>query len=332
VAAGMMTMLLLKRGNVALDRDVIFAAEAGEEASTGPGIEHLVDENWKDIDAEACLAESGSVVRSNGKNRYALVQTGEKRPNGARLVAHGASGHGSRPMRTSAIVHLSQAVEKVALWDPPMRFNDTTRTYFEKLATIGTREEADRYNDLFDTAKSAASREYLAEHEPGRYSMLHTSISPDIIKGGFQINVIPSEAEATLDIRALPDEDMPAFLDMMRKVINDPAVEVIAENKNARPGAAPSRIDSDIYHAIEAAHRKIYQVPTIPTMSTGATDMAFLRAKGMQCYGVGVAVDDEDASKGFASHSDQERMLEDSLYKFMQFQWDVLATVAMSKK
>jgi acetylornithine deacetylase/succinyl-diaminopimelate desuccinylase-like protein len=36
VAAGMMTMLLLKRGNVALDRDVIFAAEAGEEASTGP--------------------------------------------------------------------------------------------------------------------------------------------------------------------------------------------------------------------------------------------------------------------------------------------------------
>src|SRR6202162_3227434 len=55
VAAGMMTMLLLKRGTVALDRDVIFAAEAGEEASTGPGIEHLVGQNWNDIDAEACL-------------------------------------------------------------------------------------------------------------------------------------------------------------------------------------------------------------------------------------------------------------------------------------
>src|SRR5436190_13179618 len=53
VAAGMMTMLLLKRGAVALDRDVIFAAEAGEEASTGPGIEHLIAQNWNDIDAEA---------------------------------------------------------------------------------------------------------------------------------------------------------------------------------------------------------------------------------------------------------------------------------------
>ena len=52
----------------------------------------------------------------------------------------------------------------------------------------------------------------------------------------------------------------------------------------------------------------------------------------MQCYGVGIAIDDEDADKGFASHSDQERIREDSLYKFMQFQWDVLENVAMSKK
>jgi acetylornithine deacetylase/succinyl-diaminopimelate desuccinylase-like protein len=332
VAAGMMTMVLLKRGGVALDRDVIFAAEAGEEAATEPGIEHLIAEHWKDIDAEACLAESGSVVRTNGRDRYALVQTGEKRPNGARMVARGPSGHGSRPMRTSAVLHLSQAIEKVALWDPPMRFNDTTRTYFEKLASVGTPEEAERYNGLFNPAKAAASREYLAEHEPGRYSMLHTSISPDIISGGFQINVIPSQAEATLDIRSLPDEDMPAFYDMMRKVINDPAVEIIPENKNGRPGTAPSPIDSEVYRAIEAANRKIYQVPTIPTMSTAATDMAFLRAKGIACYGVGPAIEDDDAAKGFAAHSDQERLREEALYKFMQFQWDVLTSIAISKK
>ena len=73
-------------------------------------------------------------------------------------------------------------------------------------------------------------------------------------------------------------------------------------------------------------------MPTIPQMSTGATDMAFLRAKGMQCYGVGSISDAEDALKGFAAHSDQERLLEDSLYKFIEFQWDVLTSVAMSKK
>ena len=330
VATGIETLLLLKRNKVALDRDVIFATEAGEEAATGPGIQYLVDDRWNDIDAEFCLAEGGSVVRQGGAVRYALIATTEKQPKGARLVARGPSGHGSRPLRSSAIVHLAAAVEKIAAWDPPMRFNDTTRTYFQKLAAVSPPDAAARYKALFDTGKAAAARAYLAEHEPQHYSMLHTSISPNIISGGFQSNVIPSEAEATLDIRALPDENIDAFYDQMRRVINDPAVTLVPNQANQRPGAAPSRIDSEIFRAIEAADTKIYGVPTIPSMLTGATDMAFLRAKGMQCYGVSVATDDEDMLKGFAAHSDQERVLEDSLYKYLQFQWEVLRATTFS--
>jgi acetylornithine deacetylase/succinyl-diaminopimelate desuccinylase-like protein len=234
-------------------------------------------------------------------------------------------------MRTNAILHLSRAVEKVALWDPPMRLNDTTRYYFEKLATISRPDEAARYKGLLDPAKAPAIREYLAEHDPGAYSMLHTSISPNMIQGGFQVNVIPSEAAATLDIRALPDEDMPAFLEQMRKVIDDPAVEVLPNSRNERPGAEPSRIDSDAYHAIEAAYNKIYGALTLPMMSTGATDMAYLRAKGIQCYGVGAMTDLEDASKGFGAHSDQERILEESVYKHVQFFWTAVTAIATTK-
>jgi acetylornithine deacetylase/succinyl-diaminopimelate desuccinylase-like protein len=185
-----------------------------------------------------------------------------------------------------------------------------------------------RYHALFDPAKSAAAREYLAEHEPGHYSMLHTSISPNIIAGGYQVNVIPSDATATLDIRALPDEDMPAFLEMMKKVIDDPAVEVVREARNSRPIAPPSRIDSEAFRALEAANRKVYGAITIPQMSTGATDMAFLRAKGVQCYGIGPMVDEEDAPKGFGAHSDQERILEEALYKFVQFNWEMATSLA----
>jgi acetylornithine deacetylase/succinyl-diaminopimelate desuccinylase-like protein len=326
--AAMMTMVLLKRNNVKLARDVIFLSEAGEEAATGPGIQYVVNEHWADIDAEIALAEGGGVRRQAGQVKYAVVQTTEKQPRGARLIAHGPAGHGSRPMRTNAILHLSRAVEKVALWDPPMRFNDTTRYYFEKLATISPPEEAARYKGLFDPAKAPAIREYLAENDPGAYSMLHTSISPNIIQAGFQVNVIPSEATATLDIRALPDEDMPAFLDLMRKVIDDPAVEVVSESRNQRPGAAPSRIDSDPYHFIEAAYKEVYGATTLPMMSTGATDMAFLRGKGIQCYGVGAMTDLEDAAKGFGAHSDQERILEESVYKHVRFFWTAVTSIA----
>jgi acetylornithine deacetylase/succinyl-diaminopimelate desuccinylase-like protein len=328
LTAAMMTMLLLKRSKTPLDRDVIFVSEAGEEAATGVGIEYLVNEHWNDIEAETCLAETGGVKRRNGQAVYAVVETTEKQPKGAKLVARGPSGHGSRPMRSNAVVHLAQAVEKLAMWDPPMRLNDTTRTYFEKLATVTGPEDAARYKALLDPQKSSAVREYLAENEPFAYSMLHTSISPNIFQGGYQVNVIPSEATATLDIRALPGEDMPAFYELMRKVINDPAVELVPDAANARPAAAPSRIDSDAFHSLEAAYRKIYGVSTLPFMQTSATDMAFLRSKGVQCYGIGPMVDEEDAAKGFGAHSDQERLLEESLYKHVQFFWEAVTSIA----
>jgi len=328
LVATLMTMLLLKRSNTPLDRDVIFVSEVGEEASTGPGIEYLINEHWAEIEAEICLAESGGVRRRAGKLEYATVETTEKQPKAATLISKGPAGHGSRPLRNNAVIHLAKAVATIAAWEPPTKFNDTTRYYFEKLATLSDPASAQRYKDLFNPAKAAAAREYLAEHEPGLYSMLHTSISPTIIQAGYQINVIPSEARATLDIRALPGEDIEAFYAAMRKVINDPAIELVPETLNQRPGAAPSSIKNDAFRVVEAAYKKIYGVQTLPVMSTGATDMAFLRAKGVQCYGVGAMVDEEDAAKGFGAHSDQERILEEAIYKHTQFFWDAVTSLA----
>src|SRR5580698_5011368 len=91
LTAGMMTMLLLKRSGMALDRDVIFVSEAGEEGNSSVGIGYLVNQNWSDIEADACLAEGGNVIRRDGKVMYALIQTTEKVPQGARLVARGPS-------------------------------------------------------------------------------------------------------------------------------------------------------------------------------------------------------------------------------------------------
>jgi acetylornithine deacetylase/succinyl-diaminopimelate desuccinylase-like protein len=63
-------------------------------------------------------------------------------------------------------------------------------------------------------------------------------------------------------------------------------------------------------------------------MSTGATDMAFLRAKGMRCFGIGPATDQEDGPLGYGAHSDQERILEAELYRFVRFYFDLVRTLA----
>jgi len=56
-------------------------------------------------------------------------------------------------------------------------------------------------------------------------------------------------------------------------------------------------------------------------MFTASTDMAQLRAKGMQAYGIGPAMTSEDfAQHGW--HSDVERLSEESLYQFVEIRMD----------
>ena len=333
VAAGLILMLQLKRLRVPLDRDVIYVAEAGEESSTGPtsvGIDYLIKEHWADIEAEYALAEGGFVHAENGRVRFVEIAATEKVPRRAKLIATGTSGHGSRPRRDNAIVHLSTAVSKIANWQPPMRLNDVTRTFFERLATISPPEEAARYNGLVDPQKTAAIQNYFAEHDLGKYSILRTSISPTIVAGGFRQNVIPSQAEAMLDIRALPDEDMTAFYAEMGRIIADPAVKIVP-SPPGRPTAPPSRLDTEMFRALEAAQRRLYpHAITIPGMVTGSTDLAQLRAKGVQAYGIGPRFDEaEFAEHGW--HSDVERLSEDSLYGLVQFMWYAVLNIAVSK-
>jgi acetylornithine deacetylase/succinyl-diaminopimelate desuccinylase-like protein len=333
VTAALMTMLLLKRLNVPLDRDVIFLAEAGEEGSTRIGIQFMVDQHFAEIDAEYCIAETGSVTRIEGRAKYASVQTLEKIPRQIELTARGVAGHGSVPLKTNAVLNLASAVAAVGLWQPPVKLNETTGAYFKRLADISTPEEAKRYLAALslDPKVTAEVANWFFEHEPRHASMLRSSLSPNIFTAGYRVNVIPSEAKATIDVRLLPDEDPDKFLETVRGIVNNPAVEV-AYASRSRPRAPETRLDSPAFAAIEAAVKRHYNVVTLPTMSTGASDMAYLRQKGMQCYGVGPALDIEDGPKGFGAHSDQERILEAELYRFVRFFWDPVIELARATR
>jgi acetylornithine deacetylase/succinyl-diaminopimelate desuccinylase-like protein len=333
VVAALMVMLLLKRHNVPLDRDVIFLAEAGEEGSTRFGIQYVVNQHFRKVDAEFCLAEGGGVTRQGGNVKFASVQTLEKIPRAIELIARGPAGHGSVPLRASAIVHLSRAITRVAEWKPQVRLNETTRTYFKRLASISTAEDSKRYLDVLsaDAKVVDAADEYFLDKEPRHASMLRTSISPNIVQGGYRVNVIPSEARATLDVRMHPDDDHVAFIEQVKKIVSDPAVEVVWAQRDVRPGSASASLGSEGFKTVEAMITKHYQAVTLPSMATGATDMSYLRAKGMQCYGIGPATDMEDGPKGFGAHSDQERILETELHRFVRFHYDVVESLARRK-
>ena len=330
VTACLMVMLLLKRMNVSLDRDVIFLAEAGEEGTTHVGIDFMVNQHWSEIEAEYAITEGGGGIARNGQPRFVSITTTEKVSRGVKLVAHGSAGHGSVPRPDNAVSHLAMAVGKLAAWQPPMRLNDTTRAYFERLATISAPAEAYRYNHVADPAKSAEIQSYFAANELQHNSILRTSVVPTMLNAGFRSNVIPSGAEATLDIRALPDEDMPKFYSEMKRIINDASVEIVPV-KGGRPAGKPSTMDSDMFRAMENAAKKTYPgAITLPGMLTGATDMAQLRAKGVSAYGFGPLIEEKDQSAN-GPHSDDERLRETALYKMVEFVWHAVIEAAAAK-
>jgi len=99
--------------------------------------------------------------------------------------------------------------------------------------------------------------------------------------------------------------------------------------RGERMAPPPSRLDTVMFKALEAAQQRIYpDAITLPTMSTGASDKSPLQAKGVQTYGIGPMIDDEDGPKGFGAHSDQERIVESALYAFLKYQWEAVISVA----
>jgi len=331
VAAGMMVMILLERVGVELDRDVIFLAESGEEGTPDVGINFMVEKHWDVIAAEYCIAEGGQGVIRDGKVHTFGVETTEKMPRRVTLVARGTPGHGSVPRLDNAVMLLANAVAKAAAWQTEMRLNETTETYFRRMAAIAPADEAMLYENVANPEMTDAIQQKFLETFPYHYSILRTSVVPTVIDAGFRRNVIPSEASAILDIRMLPDEDVEGFYEDLAAVIDDPRVEIVPE-PIYRPAAPPSEIDNEMFQTLERVAVAMYPEATVlPIMSTGATDMAQMRAKGVQSYGIGPARTIDEINSGYGAHGDNERVAEDAFVSMVEYLWRVILDMAASE-
>ena len=326
LAANLEVFLTLKRHKVPLARDIIFLSEASEEMSSPAGMATLVERYWGKLDCEYALNEGGSPLVEDGKVKYVGVGTEEKLPRGAKLEASGSSGHGSVPRIDNAVIHLAEAVAKEGTWETPARLNETTREFFQRLASISPPEEAAWYRDVLNPKV----QEQLKVKKPQYYSMLRTSVVPTMLSAGIKSNVIPPSAEATLDIRALPDEDLPRFREMLARVINDPQVKVVAEDTTySMVAAAASRLQTEMFGALERAQKEVWPVAvTLPLMGTGATNSSFLRAKGVQAYGIAGPTTEEEIR---TVHGNDERVETKQLGLFVRYLYSAVTDMSARK-
>lgn len=329
VVANLAVIVALKRSGVPVTRDVIFLAEGDEEGGGDNGIEFAISQHWEKIAAAYAINEGGRTMAKDGKVQYVGIQASEKVPVDVEVIATGPSGHGSMPRPDNPIVRLAAAVAKIGAYVPPAKPNTITRRYFEQLSKIEDPEVAKWMRALETPERMEQAARRLSEASPMWNSMLRNSIAPTILNGGIRSNVVPSEARATLNIRLLPGESITDLLATLQKLVDDPQVRFEAGFTTRQP-APPSSLENGFYQAIETAVPRVFPgaIP-VPFMSTGATDMAQLRLRNVQAYGVlPFPLSEQDDAR---MHADDERIPIDAFHKGISFLYTLVSSFARAQ-
>ena len=287
VAAELMVMLLLKRRGLRMNRDVMFAATADEEAGKGghgPG--WLLDHHPAGIEAPVVLTEGGGHEVRLGGRRFTTCQVGQKGICRLRATARGRPGHGSVPQGDNAVLTLAAALAPLKDHALPVHPSATLRTFFEAISEGRPELRADLLA-LFDPegSEAALARLPLDEAERAGWSaLLRNTASVTMLSAGSGINIIPAEATAWIDGRLAPGQTQESFLAELRAVVGS-GLEFEVDQYSPPLEAEAAGELYDTIAAVMARHEP--DAPLVPVLSTGGTDAKHIvpRRPGTQVYG-----------------------------------------------
>ncbi len=127
-------LIRFKQEGLKPDRDIIVALTADEEGGDYNGVEWLLKEHPKLIEAEFGLNEGGGGAIRNGKKLFNSVQASEKVYQSYLLEVKNNGGHSSRPVKDNAIYQLAAGLQRLSQFDFPVNLNEVTRTYFDRVS------------------------------------------------------------------------------------------------------------------------------------------------------------------------------------------------------
>jgi acetylornithine deacetylase/succinyl-diaminopimelate desuccinylase-like protein len=270
----LVALLLAKRLRLPLRRDIVFFAIGDEEAGSAAGVEWFAEHRPELLQGDYCINE-GSFGWTDllGAERpiFGYAPT-EKGPCWLRLHAEGPPGHGSLPHAENALAAVARALVRVDAWQRPRTILPELRPFFAELSRIGVLPSGDE-----------AALESVIRGDRMLNAITSNTISLTTCSAGIKVNVIPAEAEATIDCRLLPGTDHAQWVEQVRAVIDDPRVrlEVIYDSETT-----PSDTEAELVRiAGEVVREYEEEALFVPTISSWFTDSRTCRRLGVPSYG-----------------------------------------------
>lgn len=275
----MMALILARRHNLALKRDIKFAALADEECGGDFGAQWAAENHYDKISAEFALNEGGLGMRSE-KGRIYMVATAEKGVCWSVLTARGRSGHASMPHDDNAVVKMADAVGRLARHRSPVRITKTVSRFLTAASAY------DRRAGMLKLAAVPVLGGWVMKKMPDRMmtAMFHNTFVPTVVQGGKKSNIIPDECTLRVDSRILPGVTKEDWLREIREILAGLPIDIEPEQFSE---ATESEVDTELYRIAEESIKEADPGAVVaPFMVPGATDSRFLRLKGIMCYGI----------------------------------------------
>jgi acetylornithine deacetylase/succinyl-diaminopimelate desuccinylase-like protein len=256
-------------------RDLVLAFVADEEAGGVLGAQWLIREHadWFTGCIEAIGEVGGFSYTVADDVRLYLIETAEKGLAWLNVRARGVSGHGSMIPDQNPVGELAEAIGRLAAHKFPVRLTDTTRRFLEEMSdALGI--EFDEHNVEATVGKVGSLARLVG-------ATIRNTANPTQLHAGSKVNVIPSEATATVDGRFLPGYEE----DFEREVaaVLGPTVElswIVRNQALETPFEGP--LIASISNALRAEDPGARSIPYMVPAGTDAKSFARL---GMKCVG-----------------------------------------------
>ncbi len=263
-----------RREGVIPPRDIVFAFLSDEEAGGVWGAQWLVQHRPELFEGVSeAISEVGgfSVPLADGVRAY-LIETAEKGVMWLRLKTRGTAGHGSMLHTDNAIAKLTAALTRLDEHRFPLVLDPSVRDFLSGVSEItGVPFEPD------DPETAVARLGHLSRMIG---ATLRDTANVTMVDAGYRANVVPSSADATIDVRFLPGR-LEAFKTELVEVLG-PEVEITWDSlppvETPFEGALVDKMTSALMAEDPDAH-------VLPYMLSAGTDAKSFQRLGIRNFG-----------------------------------------------
>ncbi len=199
----------------------------------------------------------------------ALIGVAEKGYATVVLNARATPGHSSMPPRDTAIGMMSAALARLEDHRPPMQIRSTVAEMFDTLAPEMAGFNRVVLSNLW-LFKPLLLREF--EKSGPTEAMVRTTTALTIFNAGDKDNVLPGNAEATVNFRLIPGDTQSSVVDHVRTTINNDRIALTPFPGNTNPPPVTATT-SPSYQMLNRTIREIFpDVVVAPGLMVAATD------------------------------------------------------------